>query len=152
VRATGLTALPRRLGGRRRLARADAPRWLCGRLGVRRVLVIDDESDSRIVLRQYLEDLGCEVRTAGLGEEGLAQARAWRPDLITLDHRLPDMAGEEVLRQLSSDATLSATPVLVVSIVGAENRSRLPTAACVLDKLVSRESLRQVLGPRLRVG
>jgi CheY-like chemotaxis protein len=85
------------------------------------------------------------ARLDQLGGPGLAT------DLITLDLRLPDMAGEELRRQLSSDATLSAIPVVAVSIVRAENRNRLPTAACVLDKPVSRESLRAVLGPRLRV-
>ena len=118
----------------------------------RRVLVIDDESDSRIVLRQYLEDFGCEVRTSDGGEDGIDQARAWRPDLVTLDLRLPGMAGEEVLRRLASDPELSRIPVVVISIVGAEYRTRLPAAAHVLDKPVTRESLQAALAPRLWVG
>ena len=115
----------------------------------RRVLVIDDESDSRIVLRQYLEDFGCIVRTSEGGEDGIDQARDWRPDLVTLDLRLPGMHGEEVLRRLTSDPDLSRIPVVVISIVGAEYRTRLPAAAHVLDKPVTRESLRAALAPRL---
>jgi CheY-like chemotaxis protein len=123
-----------------------------GIFGGSRILVIDDESDSRIVLRQYLEDLGCEVRTVGQGQKGLVEARAWRPHLITLDLRLPEMDGTEVLRLLASDAQLSGIPVVVISIVASENRSRLAPAACILDKPVSRESLAEVLGPLLRAG
>jgi signal transduction histidine kinase len=118
----------------------------------RRVLVIDDESDSQIVLRQYLEDLGCEVRTVGQGQNGLTEARSWRPHVITLDLRLPEMDGTEVLRRLASDTELSGIPVVVISIVGSENRSRLAPAAFILDKPVSRESLAEVLGPLLRAG
>jgi hypothetical protein len=40
--------------------------------------------------------------------------------------------------------------VVVISIVGGENGARLPAAAHVLDKPVSRESLRQVLAPTFR--
>jgi signal transduction histidine kinase len=115
----------------------------------RRVLVIDDESDSRIVLREHLEDLGCEVRTAGRGAEGLAAAREWRPNLITLDLRLPGMAGSEILRQLKQDPDLARIPVVVISIVGEDHRGRLPGAAEVIDKPVTREMLREVLGPHL---
>src|SRR5207247_1889437 len=78
----------------------------------RRVLVIDDEADSRIVLREHLEDLGCEVRAAGRGAEGLAAAREWRPNLITLDLRLPGMSGSETLRRLKEDPDLARIPVV----------------------------------------
>jgi signal transduction histidine kinase/GAF domain-containing protein len=116
----------------------------------RRVLVIDDESDSRIVLREYLKDLGCEVRVAGWGAEGLAAAREWRPNLITLDLRLPGMDGSEILRRLKEDPDLARIPVVVISIVGEDHRGRLPGAAEVIDKPVTREMLREALGPHLR--
>jgi CheY-like chemotaxis protein len=58
-----------------------------------------------------------EVRllSATQGGAGLELARRHRPDLILLDIHLPDMPGDEVLRQLQSDPHLRATPVVVIS-------------------------------------
>jgi CheY-like chemotaxis protein len=49
------------------------------------------------------------------GGIGLELARQHHPDLILLDVHLPDMEGDEVLRQVRSDLGLCATPVIVIS-------------------------------------
>jgi CheY-like chemotaxis protein len=49
------------------------------------------------------------------GGSGLELARQHRPDLILLDIHLPDIPGDEVLRQVKSDPHLCATPVVVIS-------------------------------------
>jgi PAS domain S-box-containing protein len=49
------------------------------------------------------------------GSAGLTLARHYRPDLILLDAHLPDMPGDEVLRQIQSDPNLGATPVVIIS-------------------------------------
>jgi PAS domain S-box-containing protein len=49
------------------------------------------------------------------GGAGLELARQHRPDVILLDAHLPDMPGEEVLRQVRSDPHLHATPVVIIS-------------------------------------
>jgi CheY-like chemotaxis protein len=60
---------------------------------------------------------------------GLDLARQHRPDLILLDVHLPDMDGEEVLRQLRADAALRDTPVLVVSADATPHRAERLRAA-----------------------
>jgi CheY-like chemotaxis protein len=57
------------------------------------------------------------VTTAARGEEALAKAHQEKPDLITLDIRLPDIDGFEVLQQLKSDEETADIPVVIVSIV-----------------------------------
>jgi CheY-like chemotaxis protein len=118
----------------------------------RLILVIDDEADSRMLLRQYLTDCGCRVVEAPTGAEGLQFARQLRPDLITLDLMMPDMNGWDILRLLKADPELRDIPVVVVSIVGRENKGTVFGAADLLSKPVSREDLAEVLRRNLRPG
>jgi CheY-like chemotaxis protein len=115
----------------------------------KRVLVIDDQADSRILLSQYLEDLGCQVWTAPSGPEGLEMARQHHPDLITLDLMMPQVSGFDVLRELKADSAIDHIPVVIVSIVARENRAALFGAVDLLDKPVTREALAEVLARAL---
>ena len=111
-----------------------------------KVLVVDDERDSRVLMRHYLEDFGCTVLTASGGVEGLAAAREHRPDLITLDLMMPDMTGWEVLKHLKEDPEVRDIPVVVVSIVAGEGgRGRLMGAVDLVTKPFEREDLLRVL-------
>ncbi len=56
-----------------------------------------------------------QLLSAMQGAAGLELARLHNPDLILLDIHLPDMPGDEVLRQVQADPDLSATPVVVIS-------------------------------------
>jgi DNA-binding response OmpR family regulator len=88
------------------------------KLGVSRILVIDDDSDIREVVGEALQFAGYEVSTARDGREGLAQARSFRPTLILLDLMMPGMSGWEFRAAQLRDAALSAIPVVVVSALG----------------------------------
>jgi PAS domain S-box-containing protein len=116
----------------------------------KRVLIIDDDSDSRILLTQAVEDCGCRVLAVDQGEEGLQAAELFRPDLIILDLIMPGMSGWDVLKALKADPGLSAVPVVVVSVVAHENRGAILGAVDLLDKPVSREALHEVLRRNLR--
>jgi CheY-like chemotaxis protein len=114
-----------------------------------RVLVIDDEVDSRLLLSDAFSDLGCRVSTAPSVVEGARLAREITPDLITLDLMMPGLDGWEGLRLLKSDPTLEEIPVVVISIVGGDHRRSLVGAADVLEKPVDRRTLDRVLGDHL---
>jgi two-component system KDP operon response regulator KdpE len=76
------------------------------------VLVIDDESQIRRVVRHALEAENARVVEAASGREGLDLSAARRPDLIVLDLGLPDIPGLDVCRDLRAWST---APVLVLS-------------------------------------
>ena len=81
------------------------------------VLVIDDEAQIRKFLRISLRAQGYRVLEAGSGREGLEQAALGRPDLVVLDLGLPDLDGQQVLRELRE---WSQVPVLVLSVRAGE--------------------------------
>lgn len=81
-----------------------------------RILIIDDEPDMRLAVRNVLKLRGYEVFEAGDGPSALAMARADRPDLVLLDLRLPGMDGIEVLAGLKQiDETV---PVVMITGYG----------------------------------
>ncbi|MCK1788167.1 response regulator transcription factor [Pseudomonas sp. TNT11] len=81
------------------------------------ILVIDDEPQIRKFLRISLASQGYKVIEAGSGNEGLAQAALSKPDLLVLDLGLPDMDGQQVLREFREWSTV---PVLVLSVRASE--------------------------------
>lgn len=64
------------------------------------VLVVDDEESIRLLYKEELEEDGYRVILASDGEEALKTVRKDRPDLITLDIRMPGMDGIEVLGRI----------------------------------------------------
>jgi len=82
----------------------------------KRILIVDDEADIREVAQVSLELVGqFEVLTAGCGRDGIARARADRPDAILLDVMMPDMDGPTTLAQLQSDPLTRHIPVVFLT-------------------------------------
>jgi signal transduction histidine kinase/DNA-binding response OmpR family regulator len=120
----------------------------------RHVLVIDDDSDARLLLAETLGELGCTVTFARSGQEGLERAGELPPDLITLDLHMPGLDGWETLRRLRDDPQLAEIPVMIVSVSGSQaagEPGNLLGDVDVLDKPVSFNDLERVvqrhLGP-----
>jgi len=83
----------------------------------RTVLVVEDERKLRELLRDYLERAGFAVHSASSGAEAIEAARAQVFDLVVLDLGLPDVAGDEVLREVRAG---SDVPVLVLTARASE--------------------------------
>ena len=114
-----------------------------------KVLVIDDDEDSRVLMEDYLGDFGCEVLLAQSGEVGMEMARTHQPDLVTLDLQMPDLDGWEVLRRLKADPKVRHIPVVIASVVANEGRERLFGAVDLLTKPIERADLLRVMWRQL---
>jgi CheY-like chemotaxis protein len=105
-------APPQRLG--RRAPAAPTPATASRERGS--VLYIEDNRANLGLMEDILAYRpGVRLLSALQGAAGLQLARQHRPNLILLDIHLPDMSGDEVLRQVRSDPHLRGTPVLVIS-------------------------------------
>jgi CheY-like chemotaxis protein len=113
------------------------------------VLVIDDEPDARVLLREMLEEFDVRVLEAGDGEEGLRLAHEHEPDLITLDLRMPDVDGWEVVRRLQADSEASDIPIVVVSIAGRASQRTFSGPIDFLDKPALREDVIELVARRI---
>jgi two-component system alkaline phosphatase synthesis response regulator PhoP len=85
---------------------------------MKRILVIEDEPQMLLGLRVNLELEGYEVQTAADGEDGLAKAAAFAPDLVILDVMLPRKNGFDVCRELRARAI--TTPIVMLTARSAE--------------------------------
>jgi two-component system alkaline phosphatase synthesis response regulator PhoP len=85
---------------------------------MKRILVIEDEPQMLLGLRDNLELEGYEVQTAADGEEGLAKVASFAPDLVILDVMLPRKHGFDVCRELRARA--NATPIVMLTARSAE--------------------------------
>ncbi len=81
------------------------------------LLVVDDEPDIRMLLRDQLELEGFRVLEAGRALEAVELARARLPDLITMDLMLPDLDGFEAIRLLRENERTRETPVIILSAI-----------------------------------
>ncbi len=80
-----------------------------------RVLIVDDDSDVRDLVRGMLEPEGFEVVEAVDGRDALAQASAALPNLILLDLMMPVMNGSQFLAATGALPKLSQVPVIIVT-------------------------------------
>jgi DNA-binding response OmpR family regulator len=84
----------------------------------KKVLVVEDEPSVQEVVRAYLERDGYHVYLASSGRDGLELAERVKPGLIVLDLMLPDVAGEEVCRQIRER---SDVPILMLTAKASED-------------------------------
>lgn len=98
------------------------------------VLVVDDESGIRDLVRRYLEREGHQVFTAATGAEAIDVAGRVHPDLVVLDLRLPDLSGVDVARELRAN---SDVPIVMLT-ARAEERDRIEGLEAGADDYVTK--------------
>jgi PAS domain S-box-containing protein len=108
------------------------------------VLVIDEDTDARDLMRRSLSGEGLWVEGASGGNDGLQAAKDLRPNVIVVDIVIPDMSGWAMLAALKADAGLAATPV-VAAIFGLNGQGFALAASDYLIKPVDAGQLTAVL-------
>jgi len=108
----------------------------------RRALVIEDDADHQLLLRETLEIGGYEVAAIDSAVGAMDAVRALRPHVILLDLGLPLRSGTSLLAELKADPTTADVPVVVVSgIAELLPEDRRAQAAAVLAKPFSPRAL-----------
>jgi CheY-like chemotaxis protein len=103
----------------------------------KRILVVEDNPDNRILITDVLSSLEYEVLVAEDGEEGIKMANAEIPDLILMDLSLPRMDGWAATTQIKANTALAHIPIIALTahaMVG--DREKALQAGC--DDYVSK--------------
>lgn len=96
-----------------------------------RILVVDDDRESRQLLLQLLSPLGFEVRTANNGREAIQIWESWEPNLIWMDMRMPVMDGYEATKQIKATVKGQSTAVIALTASSFEqDRATILSAGC----------------------
>ncbi len=83
---------------------------------MRKILIVDDETDYLNIAAQILKNAGFFVMTAENGEDGLDIIAKESPDLLILDIGLPDISGIDIKKQLNKNLTASKIPVIFFTV------------------------------------
>jgi chemotaxis response regulator CheB len=118
--------------------------------GGRRVLVVDDSADVANAISVLIRVLGNEVQTAYSGPEALELGAGFRPDVVLLDLRMPQMDGYEVARRLRREPW--GADLTLVAVTGwGEEEHRHRAAEAGFDRHVTKPivvaTLEAVLAP-----
>ena len=80
-----------------------------------RILIIDDDRDSRALMKERLEYVGHETEEAEDGLIGIEKVASYTPDVILLDLIMPNADGYDVLKALQANAGTLQIPAIVLS-------------------------------------
>ncbi|MGH9830924.1 MAG: response regulator, partial [Blastocatellia bacterium] len=83
-----------------------------------RILLVEDDFDTRYVISLMLESEGYEVITVADGECALTVAAEEKPDLIITDISMPRLNGIELTRRMKLSQETAAIPVLAITAYG----------------------------------
>jgi PAS domain S-box-containing protein len=109
------------------------------------VLYVEDNPANVRLMRRIVQQMsGVTLMHAGSGAEAIERARAERPDAVLLDLHLPDMAGDEVLRRLTSDPLTRGIPKVVVTADATPGLSRALKASGAVAFLTKPLDIRDV--------
>ena len=81
----------------------------------KRILIVEDQEDNRVIMRDVLSTAGYHLIEALNGEDGVKLAQSERPDLILMDIQLPVMDGYEATRRIKGIAELKSIPIIAVT-------------------------------------
>lgn len=124
--------IPLRLAKSKQEDRPGVPDWSHSLEGGRiapRLLVADDNPESRLLLRTLLESMGFQVEEASDGAQAVEAAAHGKPDLIWMDIRMPVLNGLEAARRIRATPSGSAIPIIAVTAHALEEERREILAA-----------------------
>jgi len=105
------------------------------------VLIVENDLSFVSILADMAHDKGFKVLAAARGDVGLAMAKRYQPDAITLDIDLPVMDGWTILDRLKHDSATRHIPVHIISMMEEAQRGMRLGAMAYLSKPVEREAL-----------
>jgi PAS domain S-box-containing protein len=106
-----------------------------------KILVIDDDPTVHDLMRRFLEKKGFYTILAATAEEGIAKAKRYKPNAITLDVMMPRMDGWATLTALKADPATSSIPIIMLTMVSDKSMGYALGASDYLTKPINRDLL-----------
>lgn len=110
----------------------------------RKVLVVDDNQESRKIIRFYLEICGCEIIEAADGETAIRLAEELRPELILMDLMMPEMDGFIATRRIREIKGMAEVPIIVLSVYKDDEMKQRAMDEGATDYLTKPEDIKRL--------
>jgi two-component system cell cycle response regulator DivK len=108
------------------------------------VLVVEDFDDIRDAMKILVELQGYRVLTATDGREAIEKAREFHPDLILMDLAMPLIDGIEATKQIRSDPSVAAIPIIAVTSFSSYYHDEALAAGC--NSVIEKPSIMNDIG------
>lgn len=83
---------------------------------MKKLIIVDDDNNIRLLIRQTLEELeGIEIREANNAEDALDMVQQIKPDLILLDVTLPNMNGYEFIEKIKQSPEFESIKIFMIT-------------------------------------
>jgi two-component system cell cycle response regulator DivK len=109
------------------------------------ILVVEDQADSRQIIRDMLAPTDYSIIEAENGEQALAAIAKQRPDLILMDIQLPIMDGYTATRRIKADPALQSIPIIAVTSYALDGEAKIAKATGCDDYVPKPYSPRELL-------
>ncbi len=103
-----------------------------------KILIVEDEADSRIFLERRLQKEGLTVHSASNGVEALETIQNSIPDIVVSDIMMPEMDGFELCRRMKADDDLKAIPFLFYTATFLDSRDEQLAMALGGEKFIAK--------------
>jgi CheY-like chemotaxis protein len=116
----------------------------------KKILVVEDEPSYQRILKEKLGSEGYEVISAMNGEDGLAQAFKYHPELILLDIRMPKMDGLEMIKMLRYDVWGKTAKVIMLTNISEVEKVQQAIESEVFIYLVKADTKLEYIVDRIK--
>ena len=112
---------------------------------MKKILVVEDDSDLLTLLQYNLEKEGFSAKTVATGRDAIMECRKERPDLILLDIMLPDCDGLELCKSMRTDPQLQHTPIIFLTARASETDRIIGLEIGANDYVIKPFSIRELI-------
>lgn len=112
--------------------------------GMKKVLIVENDSDWRFLLKMTVEKAGHRAYLAMIGMEAVDLAISKQPDLILMALRLPGMTGDQATAQIKSHPKTKHIPIIIQTVFSVEEKGRTAMEAGAVGFLQKPISIRGV--------
>jgi CheY-like chemotaxis protein len=112
-----------------------------------RILLVEDDQDTRMAMAMLFELEGFDVITAIDGQEAYLKAQTHKPDVIVTDLNMPKVSGLDLIRLIREDGRLAGVPIVAMSAVEKQylNRAKEMGAIAVCQKPIEFDQIMSLI-------
>lgn len=110
-----------------------------------KIMIVDDEPDLREMIRTLIKTEGFDTDTAENGKEFLKKIDVSKPDLVTLDVKMPGLTTQEILKELNEKQNKTKIILLTVVRFSEKEKENILTMANVVDYIIKPFEIDQFL-------
>ncbi len=117
-------------------------------MAIKQALIVDDSKTARVILKRMLEELDLVADTTESAPEAIDYLKEHQPDVIFMDHMMPEMDGFEAVKHIKKNSQTAVIPIMMYTSRGGDlylSQARALGAVGIIPKTISPIGLKEAL-------